>query len=202
MASGCIWSEKDIEYLCDNWGDKPVPQIAKKLGRTVNAIVLKAKRMNLGNQMDSGSMINARRASYLLGIDVHTITDYWIPQYGLKAKKKNIRYDKFQTIIKFDDLITWLKNNQNKWDSRKVEQYALGCEFDWLKEKRKSDYHLPKRKAQKWTKEEDMHLVTMLRRGRTYAEIGQRLERSPCAVGHRIARIDVWGTGGNNVHNT
>ena len=42
-------------------------------------------------------------------------------------------------VITWNDLMQFLENNQNEWDSRYIEKNMLGSEPEWLKEKRKSD---------------------------------------------------------------
>lgn len=195
MPKGRKWTSEEIEYLHESWGLKPVPSIAKYLNRTEIAVTTKAKRIGLGAASTADEFITARQASNLLGVDVHAVTDYWIPKCGLKARKRVVRISRKMTMIKFSDLVEWLKNNQDKWDSRRVELYALGMEEDWLKEKRKADMKLPIRRNYKWTKQEDMIAIHMHKAGYTYKQIGDRLGRSKVAVKKRLSRLDVWGTG-------
>ena len=190
------WTQEELDYMQANWGEKTIPQIAKHIGRTVTAVRVKYKRMGLSGQKWYGDMMSARKVSELLGIDVHTVTDYWIPKCGLKGRKKKLAEKGSCTIIMFSDLLTWLEANQDKWDSRRVEILGLGMEYDWLQEKRKKDAALPERRAQKWTPFEDGRIISMFRRGMTYAEIATEIgDRSACAVEHRLLRLDVWGTG-------
>ncbi len=192
---GKDWTQKELDYIAEVWGEKTIPQIARHLGRSINAVKIKANRLGYAGQMKYGEMMTARKVSELLGVDVHAVCDYWIPKCGLKGRKKRIGESGRCTIIKFADLLEWLEANQDKWDSRRVELYGLGMEYDWLKEKRKADALIPVRKAQKWTPEEDDRLRAMFRRGdMTYAEIGAVLGRSKTAVGHRLTRTDIWGT--------
>ena len=96
----------------------------------------------------------------------------------------------------FEDLLSFLETHPDLWDARRVELYALGGEYDWLKEKRKADSALPARKAKLWTKEEDRQLIFMWRKGdETKSEIGLILGRSESSIEHRLQRLDVWGDG-------
>lgn len=191
------WKPEELEYLQEVWGQKTIPQIARKLGRSVNAVKVKSYRMGLGGQKWYGEMMSGRKVSELLGVDVHTVCDLWIGKCGLKGARKRLgNSQKTTTIILFEDLLEWLKEHQDLWDSRRVEPYALGMEYDWLKEKRAADAMLPERKKQKWTREEDARLVAMFRKGNmTYAQMGDELGRPASGVEHRLKRIDVWGTG-------
>lgn len=197
MGQGKVWTTEELEYIREKWGEKTVPEIARKLGRSINAVKVKTTRLGFGGQIWSGEMMSARKVSELLGVDIHAVTDYWIPKLGLRAKNKRRGVsEKKTTIIMFEDLLRFLKTNQDVWDSRRVEEYALGVEFDWLKEKRKRDRELPLRRLQKWTPTEDQQLIILYKRGDlTKAEIAKRLNRSYSSIEHRILRLDIWGTG-------
>lgn len=197
MGSGKNWTAEELSYVREVWGEKTIPEIAAKLGRSINAVRIKTVRLGFTGQKWSGEMMSARKVSELLGVDVHAVIDYWIPKCGLKAKKKRLgNSKKTTTIIMFEDLLSWLRNHQDLWDSRRVEEYALGIEYAWLKKKRKSDATLPARRLQKWTPYEDNQLILMWKRGdKTKAEIAKILNRSYSSVEHRLCRLDVWGTG-------
>lgn len=99
------------------------------------------------------------------------------------------------TLIKFDDLVSFLRMHLDVWDSRRVGFYALGQEDEWLLKKREADKLIPKRKFQKWSTFEDAQAINLFKKGLTYAEIGKELNRSSSSVEHRIHRLDVWGSG-------
>ena len=194
---GKDWSKEELDYIREVWGEKTIPEIARKLGRSIDAVKVKAFRMGFTGQKWYGEMMSARKVGELLGVDGHTVCDYWIPKCGLKGKPKRLGVSKeTTTIIMFEDLLEWLETHQDLWDSRRVERFGLGMEYDWLIEKRKADALKPVRKAQKWTPEEDQRLIDMFRRGgMTNAEMGAALGRPASGVEHRLLRLDVWGTG-------
>lgn len=190
------WTAEELNYIREVWGEKTVPEIAAKLGRTINAVKIKAVRQGYRGQKWSGEMMSARKVSELLGVDIHTVTDWWISKCGLKAKAKRLGESKrTTTIIMFEDLLYFLRTHQELWDSRRIEEYALGAEYAWLKEKRNKDRELPIRRLQKWTRYEDGQLIIMYKRGLAKSEIAKRLGRSYASVERRISRLDVWGSG-------
>lgn len=194
---GKNWSKAEIDYIRDVWGEKTIPEIARKLGRSIDAVRVKTHRMGYSGQKWYGEMMSAQKVSELLGVDVHTICDYWIPKCGLEGIKKRLgTSQQLTTIIMFETLLKWLETHQDLWDSRRIELYGLGMEYDWLTVKRKADAKKPARKSQRWTQYEDQQLISMFRRGdMTYAEIAAALGRPVHGVAHRISRLDVWGTG-------
>lgn len=188
------WSIEDIEMLKDMWGVRKLKYIAEKLGRTETAVALKAKRLGLGSAYTSSEYLSANQVAEIVGIDRHCVGN-WIKNYGLKGKKRVMRKEFAMWLIKPKDLLKWLENNQDKWNTRKLELFALGQEPQWLKEKRKIDREVPKRRFQKWTRNEDLMAIQMFKRGYTCKEIGKHLNRSTNAAERRLSRLDIWGTG-------
>lgn len=190
------WTAEEIERMQELWGVKTIPQIAKILGRSEYAVQAKSNRVGLGAFKDSSEYMPSLQVAKTLGVDVHAVTHCWIPKCGLKCRMIAPRGGKKFTYIRISHLLDWLRDNQDKWDSRRVEIHAFGLEPDWLKEKRKADMEIPERKFQKWTPQEDAILIDMFKSGRyTYQEIGDRLGRSMASVEHRAHRLDIWGTG-------
>ncbi len=198
MVKNPNWTPAEVEQLRGLWGIKTVPQIAKIMKRSENGIKVKSKRLKLGAFKDSSEYLPARQVSDLLGVDCHCVTDYWIPKQGLKFKKINPWGGKSFTYINISTLLEWLKEHPDKWDSRRVELYALGKEPDWLKKKRKDDIALAAQKGscgKKWTLTEDKRAIDLYRQGKTIQQISDILNRSHAGVEHRLSRLDVWGTG-------
>lgn len=196
MVANRNWTEEDINILKELWGTKTIPQIAKKMGRSINAVKIKSTRLKLGAFKFNSEYLTVTQISRILNIDTHTILDRWIDKYNLKYKlvaPSGVLQFKYVNI---DDLLEWLKNNQDKWNSTRLEEYGLGVEPQWLKEKRKTDVDIPKRKSYKWTKQEDQKLILYYKQGKlTYKQIGEKLNRSESAVDHRLSKLDIWGTG-------
>lgn len=188
---GPRWSQEELDYLEEAWGNKTIPQIANYLGRSVNAIRVKTARLGYAGQTRSGEMMSAYGVANLLGVGINTILDRWIPKYGLPGKRRRTGTGRRPTtIIRFGDLLRWLEAHQDLWDSRKVELYGLGVEYDWLTAKRKADAKKPVRKRQGWTPEEDARLIGLyLRSGMTLSEMAKELHCSPGAVQHRLQRL-------------
>jgi hypothetical protein len=56
---GKDWSVQELEYLQEHWGEKTIPQIARNLGRSFNAVSIKAKRLGLGSMLSSSEYMTA-----------------------------------------------------------------------------------------------------------------------------------------------
>ena len=73
------WTSAEVEYLCTWFGLRADATIAKRLGRTVLGIRLKAKRLGL-KKKDAG--YTASEVGRQLGVDTTTVTKFWI-RHGL-----------------------------------------------------------------------------------------------------------------------
>lgn len=183
------WLPTDCDYLESYWGAQSVPTIAKKLNRTQQAVLLKARQMNLGPTKQDPDRLTARELARMLKIDEHTVADYWVKKCGLKAQQRVTRIKQKLWRIRIEDFWTWAEHNQDKFDSRRFARGVLGKEPEWMQLKRQRDKHLPARQKQNWTPEEDARLISLFRAGVTRKEIGNRLGRSKSAIEHRLMRI-------------
>ena len=187
MGRGKRWSISDIDYLNEHWGMSTLANISLKLRRTKIAIHLKAKRLNMGASTRADEYMTANQVAVLLKVDRHALTR-WIINNNLKAIRKILLYEKSFWLIKHCDLCEWLKNNQGRFDSRKIFLYSLGHEPEWLQKKRKRDKELPKKRFKKWTSLEVQRLI-ILSEDKKYREIAQLMDRSYSSIDHKMCRL-------------
>ena len=187
MAIGRTWTKEDKEYLDEHWGRCTLSYISTHLKRTKVAVKLKAKRMHLGAITRADEYMTANQVSVLLNIDRHAITR-WILKHGLKANKKVMLFKKRLWMIKYSDLCEWLSNNQDKFDSERIEIFALGYEPLWLKEKRKRDMKLPKNRFKKWTSLEVQRIIIYAKE-MTYYKIALLMGRSYDSIERKMGRL-------------
>ncbi len=187
MRRGKRWSILEINYLDEGWGKFTLTYISDQLKRTKKAVVLKAKKMGFGASTRADEYITANQVSVLLNVDRHTIIR-WITNYNLKATRKILLYEKSFWLIKHCDLCKWLKNNQDRFDSRKISLYGLGYELEWLQEKRGRDKELPEKRFKKWTPLEVQRLI-ILSKDKKYREIARLMDRTYVAIDHKMHRL-------------
>jgi hypothetical protein len=130
------WSDNEKCYLHNAWGELAIKKIAKELGRSVDAVRIKAWKIGL-NLNSYNDYISCRFAGIMIGVNTKKIIE-WVKRRGLPCKPV-VKKSKIYWNIKYDCFIRFLRLNQDLWDSRKVEPYALGQEYDWLKAKRETD---------------------------------------------------------------
>lgn len=84
-SKGPDWTEEEIELMEDLWGTYTIPQIAKRLNRSVQAVKVKSTRLGLGRYVNSSQYLTANQVANLMHVDIHAVTDVWIPA-GLPFK--------------------------------------------------------------------------------------------------------------------
>ena len=148
------WTEEEETLLSDLWGTKSIETIAKTMKRTVFSLKVKAVRMGLGPMVRNNyDLITISDMCDLLGVTRDRITTTWI-NLGLNLKKKKLTNNMAYYVITWNDLMIFLENNQNEWDSRCIEKNMLGTEPEWLREKRIRDIEENPFWYRKWTEEE------------------------------------------------
>ena len=53
-----VWTKEEEEYLSEKWGTASLKSIAKKLGRSENAVIVRIQRLGLGPGLQNGVRIS------------------------------------------------------------------------------------------------------------------------------------------------
>lgn len=175
------WTKQEEEQLKDLWGSKSIEYIARKLKRTVFSLKVKAVRMSLGPMIRNATdILTIYDVVDLINVSRDRITTTWV-KLGLKLNKKKLTKNTSYYFVEWDDLIEFLEKNQNEWDSRNLEPYMLGDEFDWLVEKRKRDRDANPLWYRYWTTKDlkyAEHLFMVNKSDKEIADILQRTEKA------------------------
>lgn len=187
IKSTKFWTEKEIEYLEDNYGKYSLKTLSKNLNRSESAIKEKCTKMGLTSALRNTGLLTTNELALAFGIDRKTIWNY-IQYKGLPAKKKVVlRTGKFWRIDT-DEFWKWLKNNKELFDFSKLEKKSLGAEAEWVDEKRKFDTRNKSRKNKNWTKSEVDYLRANYKI-KSFKEIALDLNRSLYSVQVKAQKI-------------
>ena len=196
MGSNRQWTAEEEEQLEDLYGRVSIPSIAKRLNRSVNAILVKRARMGLGAFLDNGDYITLNQLHRAVtgsnSASGYIITS-WVENRGLPVKYKQVGKCKFR-VVKLTDFWKWAEKNKAFLDFSKMEENILGKEPAWVKAKRRADGMAKVLKRMSpWTNEEDARLTAYIKEGKkTGGEIASLLKRSYGAV---IRRCSTLGLG-------
>jgi len=132
MPRGKLWSAAEAEYLENNWGLLTVPQLARKMGRSEQAIRVKISRFQLGPCTAAAGALSAYDVAGMLDVDVHTVIRSWIGKYGLKARRRKPGGSRNVWFIEHDALsagyaITKTCGIAAAWKSTRWGRSLPGC---------------------------------------------------------------------------
>lgn len=186
---GKKWTQKELDYLDNNWGRASIPSIAKKLNRSVNAVKIKAVRRGLGCHLHSGERITLFEFCEAIGKrnSYSQIKDRWarlgLPIHYQKSIKR--RY----AMIDIDEFWEWAEKHKDIVDFDAFPEGTFGEEPEWVQQARHASY-LAKFKTLPWTASEDNQLKDMLKAYKyTYNDLSVRLHRTEGAIKRRIITL-------------
>lgn len=192
MGSNRNWTAEEDDFLCENWGQRPIRGLAETLNRSELAIVNRKNRLGLGAFLDCGDYITLNQL--MLAIKGQTVSTYdltsWVRNRGLPVKHKRVGNTSFR-VIYLEDFWPWAEKNASFLDFSKFEKNVLGEEPEWVAAKRRADcmrqHHI---KKTPWTPSEDDKLKYLLEQQRYgYAEIAHELQRTEGAIVRRISDL-------------
>lgn len=193
------WSEDETTYLEEKWGVVPVENIAKKLSRTKSAVLLKAYKIGLREQvLANGEYLTPKDVASILAVATRTVYS-WMERDYLKYRRLKVNsVKKYQiTIINFK---LFLETNKEKWDARIADvNFIKSCFIagwdrgsselpEWLMRKIELDKRKKSPMSRKqWTVKEEINLKSMIDKGITCRQIAVLLNRSFYSVQGKIS---------------
>lgn len=187
--TGRYWTTEEEDFLKEKVGTLSIPILAKRLGRSVNAIEVRMRKLGIENTKFLSGKLTANELANALQVDSHAIY-LWIRNHGLKAVYKATRYTAKFYLIDVNEFWKWAEKNKEKLNFTKIDHLVLLPEPVWVEEERKRDYlTIPKRQAATWNSEEDKKLISLLNGNYTQKEIAQFMHRSEKAIQRRISRL-------------
>jgi len=192
MGLGRTWTKDEETYMQENWGLKSIPTIAKQLGRTENAIKVRAFRMSLGPVLMGGDyvtlnqLLNATGNQHGGGYKIKS----WVEKRGLPVHYKRVDKNSFR-VVYLDEFWKWAEKNRSFLDFSKFPPMALGAEPAWVKDQRRKDSQsIAMQRKDPWTPGEDAMLLSLLREQRYgYQELSRMLRRTCGAIQRRCCDL-------------
>ena len=183
------WTKEEKEYLYERWGRDNIEKIAKNMKRSFYSIKVKATRMGLGYMCQANiDQISVADIAEILNVRAERITDTWI-KLGLKLRKKKVTENYSYYCIDFNNLILFLQEHQDLWNSQNLEKNILGEEPKWLLQKRKQDLINPPLEYKLWTEEEIETAKKLLLQGYDYEQIATKVNHTPIGVSYKLRNL-------------
>lgn len=190
------WTEHEEKYLIESWGMYSVSTIANRLGRSVDAVIVRKCRLGLGAFLESGDYVTWNQLQKVLGCESSGSYKMisWVKNRSFPMHTKRVNNNSFK-IVYLDEWWEWAEKNREILDFSKFEENALGMEPEWVKEKRKSDYEKNRKYIKTpWTKMEDDRLRHLIEANKyTYDDLSKMLRRTNGAIQRRICDLGIKG---------
>ena len=188
------WSKEEEDYLAEKWGTVSVRTIAKKLGRSENAVIVRKNRMGLGAFLESGEYITWNQLHIALGMgksDSYKMIS-WVKNRGFPIHTKRVNNNSFR-VVYLEEWWEWAEKNRDLLDFSKFEENTLGEEPQWVKEKRRHDVERTQKYIMTpWTKAEDDKLRFLVARQKyTYDDLSKMLRRTNGAIQRRLCDLNI-----------
>lgn len=106
-----IWTEKDEQYLRRNWGWLPLRTIARNLGRTELAVIVRRKRLGILPIKDWPEIRTEWQLAPMLSVDRKTVWR-WMRD-GVIPTMRLWRSNKPVLVVDLSELRAWLSDPDN-----------------------------------------------------------------------------------------
>lgn len=178
------WTKEELEYLQENWGSVSIRGIAKKLGRSIDAVKCRAIRTGLNSPKLHYDGITVNQLLIALNKSYNAIYP-WIRDYGMPVREKLFAEEMRVKVITYSDFWKWAEGHKELLNFAKMEPGTLGPEPAWMKLKRQADQLRSQKTKQAipWSPKEDQQLVQLVQlEGMTYPRLAKHFNRSESAA--------------------
>ncbi len=182
------WTKEEENVLKEKWGTCTIEKLARDMRRTPESLKIKASKMNLGAMiLNNTEIIVIPEICKIFSISEYMARVAW-PQKGLKIIEVSISENKSYQGVYVDELMNFLEQNQDIWDSKKLEENILGIEPAWLKQKRERDKNTSYEEHSVWTEEEKAKARFFIKKGKTYDYIAEKTNHTVSEVTNFLYR--------------
>lgn len=189
------WTDEELEYLRESWGNIPIKTLAINLQRTVTAIRVMGISLGLGSMMDNIEYVRLSEFVKYSGIKADYLKNTLVKKHNFPLKFRVICSHK-RYVVDLDEAEKWMEKNQSLYDGSKVRDELFAIMPDWLIEKRKIDSQTKRNISgrattkKNWTDDEKAKLKEMLLQGKSNQEIADYFEITTGQLGRRIIQFN------------
>lgn len=174
--AGRRWTGEELQTLEDMSGTFTVATIAKRLGRSFDAVNIKLNRLGIAGFEKSTDLLTMNQICIMFGVESRTVKRKWVGN-GLRIMRKG-NY----LVCRQEELLKYLKNHPDDWNAADITDDTLVMGYDWYKEKKKTDrpsqYH--------WKQSEVNRLKYLRHQGYSIREIAEMMNRSESSIKYKL----------------
>ncbi len=185
------WTTRELELLKKYRKGHSTEELVKILdySKDKSQIGVKISLLELGSFLDDDYIYVTTVLRELGYSDMKNILKKWI-KLGLKVKYKQLSKKYTYKIVKITDVIQFLKDNQDIWTARNVNEGFLGIEEKWFLEKVKSDKEKIIPKKNSWSKEVQYQMYLLKQMGYKNVEIAELFDAPANSVGNYVHNLE------------
>ena len=173
---GRRWTKEELEILEDKIGTFTVETIARRLGRSFDAVNIKLNRMGLVGFEKSTDLLTLNQVCQMLGVESRTLKGKWA------RKGLHILHKGNYLVVQQQELIKYLENHPEDWNAANIPDDSLIRGFPWYKEKKQTDT----KTRYYWTEEEVSKLKYLRHEGYSIREIAEQMGRSESSIKFKL----------------
>lgn len=176
--AGRRWTEEELEKLERYNGTCTCATMAKRLGRSPEAVKIKMNRIGLRGFEQATELLTGFQVLKTYGIEYRQLQRWH--RLGLKRRKIS-GYNTYRQ----EDLYKFMKSHPEEWDATKVTDDSLFMSEPWFLQKRKDDRVGPK-KRKEWTSFDVSHLILRYRQGAPIRQIAEEMGRTESSIKNKM----------------
>lgn len=124
------WTEKEEAYLQDKWGTVSIKGLAKALGRSENAVVVRAQRLGCGAHLAGDTRISLNQLMLAIyGKNMLGYTSDRLIRYGLPVKWHVVKKNRFR-VIDIDAFWNGIRN-YNRPENLQIMNHSDHLKLHW-----------------------------------------------------------------------
>ena len=184
------WTEEELNWLREHWGDKSRGVLSRRLHRTIEAVTKKACEIGLGKYEDAAgetSVMDFTRIYYSDTTSSHHAKKLF-SDIGVKIHVKPINKRNFY-YIKIEDFWRAVKKHPDKINMPRIEENIFGKEPQYIKDLRLKQKNSNRRRY--WTTKEVNLLREYTRVGYYNTQLAKIFNRSIYSINRTRSRYDI-----------
>src|SRR5688572_20805240 len=109
------WTQKEIEYLANNWGIATTEAVCRRLKRSHNAVQIRAVQLGVNRK---SNVLNASTVAEQMGVNMQTVRR-WINLGLLRARRSHNGQDgKKWWQVRYEDLERFVREQVEIYDPK------------------------------------------------------------------------------------
>lgn len=184
------WTEIEDDILFKNYGKVTMEKLSFILKRSIYSITMRLHHLEGSTDMASvGGFLIPSDIATIMGVDHKTVTS-WVNKEYLEAYKPNRKF-----LIDEDYFWSWLKDNMNRVNYIRVDEYVLQTAPEWYskevraKQKEIHSDNIKLKYGKPYTSTENALMLSLFDKGWSFDDIAKEVDRHKEGVRQQLWKL-------------